>query len=81
MISKFLAGLIANFSEELLLDLFATVMRELTVTRKKADITKTVSSLKAVIAELEKAEGMSDAEKNSRLADAGRAVVERMRDN
>lgn len=81
MISKFLAGLVANFSEELLLDLFATVMRELTLNRKKADITKTVSSLKAVIAELELAEGMSDAEKNSRLSDAGRAVVERMRNN
>lgn len=81
MISKFLAGLVANISEELLMDLFATVMRELTLKRKKADITKTVSSLKVVIAELENAEGMSEDEKNSRLADAGRAVVERMRNN
>lgn len=81
MIARFFATLIANVSEELLMDLFATVMRELTLKRKKADITKTVEGLKAVIAELESAQGMTDNEKNTRLADAGRAVVERMRDN
>lgn len=78
MMTKFFATLIASVSEEMLMDLFRAIMREIALNRKKADIAKTIDNLKAVIAEVEKAE-MTDEEKNARLADAGRDVAERMR--
>jgi hypothetical protein len=78
MIEKFFASLITNVSEQMLTDLFRAILREIMLNRKKNDITQTVDALKAVLAEVSTA-GMTDDEKNTRLADAGRAVIERMR--
>lgn len=79
MIAKFIASIAANVSEELLVDLFKVIVREITLHRKKADIDKLVVDLKVVIDETTNAEMMSDVEKNIRLSNAGRAVVERLR--
>ncbi len=79
--TSFLVSFIAGVSEEMLLDIFKAVLLEITVTRKTADFSKTVKHLKEVIDEVAKAEGLSDDEKNTRLADAGRAAVERLRND
>lgn len=80
MIAKFFAAIIANVSEQVLMDLVRAIVKEWALNRKKADIHTAVDSLKKVIDETA-GEGMSDAEKNARLVDAGRAVADRVRDN
>lgn len=80
MISKFLASFIAHISEEMLIDFFRLIVREIALKRKKADFAKAVDDLKKVIDETAHSE-MSDAEKNSILADSGRTAIDRLRDN
>lgn len=70
---------IANVSEELIMDLVRACVREYAHARKKGDIAKAVADLKKVIEETA-TEGMTDAEKNALLIDAGRAVNDRLRD-
>lgn len=79
MMAKFFASLIANISEEMLMDFFRLLVREYAHKRKKADFSQAVNDLKKVIEETANQE-MSDAEKNSHLVDAGRAAVDRLRD-
>lgn len=80
MIAKFFAAVIANVSEEMLTDLFRTLVKEYALNRKKGDIDKARDNLKQIIEETAAAE-LTDAEKNARLSDAGRAVADRLRDN
>lgn len=79
MLEKFFARFIANVSEELFMDLVRALVREWALRRKKGDIHQAVIELKKVIDETA-AEGMSDDEKNARLVDAGRVVVDKLRD-
>lgn len=78
MLSKFFASLIANVSEEMLIDLFKAILRELTLSKDKAGLSQAVDHLKKVIDETKESE-MSDDEKNNLLIDAGRDVANRMR--
>lgn len=75
----FLIKLLASVSEEVVMDIFRAVVREYMLARKKGDISKAAADLKGVIAEVESAEGMSNDEKNSKLIDAGRPVINRLR--
>lgn len=77
MIARFFAKLIAGISEELLQDLLRTIMREILVARKKADMAAAMRELETVMKELN--EEMTNDEKNQKLIDAGRAVVKRVR--
>lgn len=76
LLLKFIAGL----SEELLLDLFKTIVKEFLVNRKKGNLSEAVDELQSVIDEVKQAEGLSIDEKNSKLIDAGRPVINSLRD-
>lgn len=80
MIAKFFSSLIANVSEEMLMDFVRLLVREWALKRKKGDIAKAIADLKTVV-EQTATEGMTDDEKNAHLIAAGRVVAERMRDN
>lgn len=79
MLERFFAKFIAGVSEELFMDLVRACVREYALRRKKGDISKAVADLKKVIEETA-TEGMTDAEKNALLIDAGRGVVDKLRD-
>lgn len=78
MMAKFFATFIAGVSEELFMDLVRAIVKEYALNRKKGDIHAAVLDLKKVIETA--GEGLSDAEKNARLIDAGRAVIDKLRD-
>jgi hypothetical protein len=69
----------ANISEQLLDDLFKALIREYLTSRKKADLSKAVTELQDVITEVALNQRMSEDEKNSKLIDAGRDAVNRVR--
>lgn len=77
MIQNFLTKFVAGVSEEMLVDLFKMIMREILLKRKKADIHSLVNDLKVVIDETAN-QDVSDVEKNIRLTAAGRAVIARL---
>lgn len=79
MITKFFTGFVANVSEEVLVDLFKVIVKEITLARKKADLSHLIAELKVVIDETAGNETISIDEKNARLTVVGRAVVERLR--
>lgn len=75
MISKFFASI----SEELLMDLFRAILRELMLKRNKEVLGKAVTEIELAAAELNAAEGDTD-EETKKLIDAGRVAVARVRD-
>lgn len=76
MISK----LLANISEELLLDLFRAVVRELLLKRNKEVLGKAVDQIEQAVTEWKQTEGVDDEEEIQKLIAAGRVAVQRMRD-
>jgi hypothetical protein len=80
VIARFFSTVIANVSEEMLMDFMRLCVREWALKRKKGDIAKAIADLKTVV-EQTATEGMTTDEKNSYLITAGRAVADRMRDN
>lgn len=78
MFSKFVASIIANMSEKMLLDFFAAIVRELTLNKNIDGLEKAVDHLQTIIKETKQSE-LSDEEKNALLVPAGRDVVDRLR--
>lgn len=79
MFEQFFAKFIAEVSEEVFMDVVRAIVREYAHARKKGDIKAAVADLRKVIEETA-TEGMTDAEKNALLIDAGRVVVGKLRD-
>lgn len=76
--TAFITKLLAGVSEQMLIDLFQAIVREIVLNRKKSDITHLAANLKAVVDEVANTE-LTDDEKNARLVVAGRSVIDRLR--
>jgi hypothetical protein len=79
MIEAFLIKFFAQVSEEVLLDVLAALMKEITLNRKKETFGKAVDKMEAAVAELQ-TEGGNDEKETQALIDAGRDAVRRLRD-
>lgn len=79
MLANLFAKIVAGVSEELLVDLFKAIIREIIINQKTERMSRAISRLEEVLEELKAEPGISDDEKNARLIDAGRAIVRGLR--